>query len=415
MDTDLPGLEPETNACLELRGAPWVFSARKSTFAPLPFRSGMDRRRDTAQVAEIEKTGSMAVAMRYNSRSLFRRLQNLKADRPLALVHAQQSSAQEEGPALPDDSLTMARMIDDLSDGSITLDSLRRNGLDVFTTSFNTFDGYGDDPRGVEVSTAEPGHRPTLQGNGLTLRVNRLYAQSCNECHSFVKRSTRPPVLGIGGVGGIVQNAMILPTLIEVADSGDSRVNYTSGYDPNLALQPDGAADFNGRYANPPFLFGGGGVELLAKEMTRDLQRVLADARDSEAETVTRLVTHGLVQFVRREIGEHVTAPGREILKRRPVVAADLESRHVADPRRLEFVAERAQAHRERVAVDCAAQVAEIETSPVAVRAATHVGDHRVGMKLRVAAPAGQVAEKRGNHPVGGHALHYLSQSAAPQ
>ena len=176
----------------------------------------------------------------------------------LAAVHPLQSLAQQEGPALPEDPLTMERMIVSLSDGSITLDTLRRRGLHVFTTSFNTFDGYGDGPFASEASTTELGHRPTLQGNGMTLRVNGLDAQSCNECHSFVKRSTRPPVLGIGGVGGIVQNAIILPTLIDVADSGDARVNYVSGNDPDLILVPDGTADFNGRYANPPFLFGGG-------------------------------------------------------------------------------------------------------------------------------------------------------------
>jgi len=34
-------------------------------------------------------------------------------------------------------------------------------------------------------------------------------------------------------------------------------------------------ADYNGRFSNPPFLFGGGGVELLGKEMTMDLQLAL--------------------------------------------------------------------------------------------------------------------------------------------
>ena len=212
----------------------------------------------------------------------------------LAAVHPLQSLAQQEGPALPEDSLAMERMIDGLSDGSITLDILRRKGLDVFTTSFNTFDGYGDGPFAGEASATELGHRPTLQGNGMTLRVNGLDAQSCNECHSFVKRSTRPPVLGIGGVGGIVQNAIILPTLIDVADSEEARVNYASGHEPDLTLVPDGAADFNGRYANPPFLFGGGGIELLAKEMTRDLQRALGVARAARAGRITRLVTHGV-------------------------------------------------------------------------------------------------------------------------
>ena len=200
----------------------------------------------------------------------------------------------QDGPALPESSLTMDRLVDGLADGSVTLDSLRRKGLQVFTTPFNTFDGYGDGPYAGETPTTSFGHRPTLQGNGTTLRVNGLDAQSCNECHSFVKRSTRPPALGIGGVGGIVQNAIIMPSLIDVADSADTRVNYTSGYEPDLPVSPDGTADFDGRYANPPFLFGGGGVELLAKEMTVDLQRALAAARAAEAGAITRLITHGV-------------------------------------------------------------------------------------------------------------------------
>ena len=213
----------------------------------------------------------------------------------------------QDGPALPEDPLTMDRLVDGLADGSVTLDSLRRKGLQVFTTPFNTFDGYGDGPYAGETPTTSFGHRPTLQGNGTSLRVNGLDAQSCNECHSFVKRSTRPPALGIGGVGGIVQNAIIMPSLIDVADSSDTRVNYTSGYQPDLPVSPDGTADFDGRYANPPFLFGGGGVELLAKEMTVDLQRALAVARAAEAGATTQLTTHGV------DFGHIETMAGGEV------------------------------------------------------------------------------------------------------
>lgn len=138
------------------------------------------------------------------------------------------------------------------------------------------------------------GHRPTLQGNGQFLRINGLDSQSCNECHSIVKANTSPPRLGIGGAGGVVQNALIVPTVIDVADSFDERVAFVPGHDPNLPLVPDGVADFNGRVSNPPFLFGGGGVELLAKEMTADLQGLLRTARDSPPGTITQLLTHGV-------------------------------------------------------------------------------------------------------------------------
>jgi hypothetical protein len=133
-----------------------------------------------------------------------------------------------------------------------------------------------------------------LQGNGTLLRVNGLDAQSCNECHTIVSNATRFPTLGFGGVGGMVQNAIIMPSLIDVADSFDDRVVYQSGHDPDLPLEFDGVADFNGRFANPPFLFGGGGVELLGKEMTADLQALLAQARAAVPGTVTSLDTHGV-------------------------------------------------------------------------------------------------------------------------
>ena len=186
-------------------------------------------------------------------------------------------------------------LLDALDAGDVCLDDLRALGLSVFTTPFNAFDGYGDGPFDpAEIDTAAFGHRPTLQGNGLSLRVNGLDAQSCNECHTIVSNRTRPPTLGLGGVGGLVQNAIIMPSLIDVADSSDDRVVFQAGHDPSLPLDFDGVADFAGRFANPPFLFAGGGVELLGKEMTADLQDLLAQARQAPEGTVTLLSTHGV-------------------------------------------------------------------------------------------------------------------------
>ena len=176
-----------------------------------------------------------------------------------------------------------------------TLQIIRRLGLDVFTTPLTAADGFGDgafDPN--ETTPVMLGQRPTLQGNRTFLRVNGLDAQSCNECHSIVSHATRPPTLGIGGVGGVVNSAIILPTLIDVGDSSDNRMQFEPGHDPDLLMASDGIADFNGRLANPPFLFGGGGVELLAKEMTYELQNLLRAARAAAAGSVTQLDTHGV-------------------------------------------------------------------------------------------------------------------------
>ena len=200
----------------------------------------------------------------------------------------------DEGPAHPDIP-SLDDLLDDLDAGNLDLDDLRALGLSVFSTPFNTYDGFGDGPFDpAETDTAAFGHRPTLQGNGLSLRVNGLDAQSCNECHTIVSHRTRPPTLGFAGVGGIVQNAIIMPSVIDVADSFDDRVVFQAGHDPSLPLIFDGVADFNGRFANPPFLFGGGGVELLGKEMTADLQALLVQARSAPAGTVTLLHTHGV-------------------------------------------------------------------------------------------------------------------------
>jgi hypothetical protein len=202
--------------------------------------------------------------------------------------------AADVGPAHPE-FLTQAQVEDAIDNNTLSIKELRALGLSVFSTPFNTYDGYGDGPFDAsETNTAEFGHRPTLQGNGTTLRLNGLDAQSCNECHGIVSHRTRPPTLGIGGVGGIVTNAVIMPTLIDVADSFDDRVVFQAGHDPSLPLTFDGVADFNGRFANPPFLFGGGGVEQLGKEMTADLQALLHVAETSPAGTVTSLDTHGV-------------------------------------------------------------------------------------------------------------------------
>jgi hypothetical protein len=96
----------------------------------------------------------------------------------------------------------------------LSLREIRLAGLRVFTTPFNKIDGYGDGPMDFN-DTVSPGGRPTLQGNGTLLRANGLDGQTCLECHSLLSAATVPPRLGIGGVGGSVTNAMIMPTARE--------------------------------------------------------------------------------------------------------------------------------------------------------------------------------------------------------
>jgi hypothetical protein len=172
-----------------------------------------------------------------------------------------------EGPRLGHDRLTQEA----IESGSMTLHDIRSAGLKMFSTPFNKHDGYGDGPMNPADTTA-PGGRPTLQGNGTFLRVNGLDGQTCLECHSIISNASIPATLGVGGVGGSVTNAIFQPRLIDVSD------------DLNLEQ-----AAMDGRFINPLFLFGSGGVELIAQEMTADLQDLKTIAQNNPGTPIALL------------------------------------------------------------------------------------------------------------------------------
>lgn len=190
----------------------------------------------------------------------------------LAGAVAAQGTPPGESPALGLVRVTQ----DQIENGELTREQLRGAGLLMFTTPFNKLDGFGDGPMNL-ADTVTPGGRPTLQGNGTYLRVNGLDAQTCLECHTIVSNASIPAKLGIGGVGGASANAMILATSIDPADLEDL----------------DSIAGFNGRFANPPFIFGAGAVELVGLEMTVKLQAQKQQAIDSPG-TVVQLVAKGI-------------------------------------------------------------------------------------------------------------------------
>lgn len=158
------------------------------------------------------------------------------------------------------------------------LNFLRLQGEWVFATPFNKHDGLGDGPINPK-NKVQPGGRLTLPaypafkdksgnnqpgaGNKFFLRVNGLDSQTCVECHFIVNNSTVPAKFGVGGIGGAAATAFPASTRFLPASQ-----------DPKSAT----AANFNGRVINPPFVFGSGGVELLAKEMTENLQKQLREA-----------------------------------------------------------------------------------------------------------------------------------------
>jgi hypothetical protein len=184
--------------------------------------------------------------------------------------------AAEDGPRLVEVGVTVTQ--DQIESQSLAFDEIRRQGMLVFSTPFNKQDGLGDGPRDP-ADPLSPGGRGSLQGNGTFLRVNGLDAQSCLECHSIVSNLSVPPRFGVGGVGGSSSNAIVQPSFIDVIDP---------------------ATGFDGRFINPPFLFGSGGVQLLANEMTEDLQALAAWAEEhpgTDVELVTKGVHFGTLRF----------------------------------------------------------------------------------------------------------------------
>jgi hypothetical protein len=158
----------------------------------------------------------------------------------------------------------------------ISLGKIQNAGLRIFTTPFNKYDGYGDGPFYLaEGDPRQPGNRPTLQGNGTFLRVNGIDGQTCLECHFITRNSTIPATLGIAGIAGGANHPIARPTFINVADGTGEQVPGTN------------PGDMNGRFINPPFLFGSGGIELAGKEMTIRLQELKNEAMANPNTIVT--------------------------------------------------------------------------------------------------------------------------------
>ncbi len=187
------------------------------------------------------------------------------------MVVAGPATAQIEPPVFQTDVISQA----DIATFQVGLKKIRERGMMVFSTPMTEEIGYGDGPINP-LDTVSPGGRPTLQGNGLHLRVNGLDAQTCMECHAVVSNLTVPFTFGVGGVAGSNANVIFQPTAIDVADAAQA-----------------GEASMDGRFINPPFLFGSGGIERVGKEMTAELQKLKGAAFASPGQPVA-LVTKGV-------------------------------------------------------------------------------------------------------------------------
>jgi hypothetical protein len=189
-----------------------------------------------------------------------------------------------EGPRLDPNRPVQA----DIENGLYPVDTLVLFGRNIFSTPFNRYDGYGDGPVNP-ANTRDPGGRPVLAGLSpwpevVLLRVNGLDSSACLDCHGQGSMRTIPPIPAIGGVGNISNQVIGGPRFIDVADEVDGSGNPGG----------DGIANIDGRTINPPFNFGAGGVELLAKEMTADLRKIAEDMWDACQIDTRPLVSKGV-------------------------------------------------------------------------------------------------------------------------
>lgn len=150
--------------------------------------------------------------------------------------------------------------IDQANVSSMSRDEVRLAGMRMFTNPFLKEEGYGDGNHALPSRTPgnHEGERGSLQNNGTFQRINGLDAQTCLECHSIISRRKVPMTFGIGGVGGV--NNTVLGA------GGATFVDLTTA---------DKEHNIDGRVINPPFIFGAGGVEQVANEMTIELNALL--------------------------------------------------------------------------------------------------------------------------------------------
>lgn len=147
----------------------------------------------------------------------------------------------------------------------LVLEELRQQGEALFTAKFTTADGAG---RPLATQAAGPAKRETAQAS-LFDRATGPDANACAGCHN------QP---AIGGAGDFVTN-------IFVAESPDA--DLAPMPDPSLANE-----------RGTTHIFGAGLIELLAREMTADLQEIrdvtIEKAASENREITAHLMTKGV-------------------------------------------------------------------------------------------------------------------------
>ena len=169
--------------------------------------------------------------------------------------------------------------------GKYTVAELEQLGRALFTASFNTLDGAG---------------RPTLTGDGEFRdrrvapdnfnRISGPDANSCAGCHAVPR---------VGGGGDNVANVFALADRFDFVDFEDQlhldhRSEVEELQDPGPQYPEPLTLENVGNERNTVGMFGSGFVELLAREMTRDLQAIERDAI-AEARETGRIVRKPLM------------------------------------------------------------------------------------------------------------------------
>lgn len=147
----------------------------------------------------------------------------------------------------------------DIEAGNMGLPEIFSAGHDLFNAKFNMFDGQGRPGTTGGGAARTPGSAP------LFIRTSAPDSNSCGGCHN-------DPFSG--GAGDIVANVFVLAQVLDPVTESIS-------------------ADFSD-FRNTLGMQGSGPIEMLAREMTADLQAI-KDMTLAEATTSGSTVTHDLV------------------------------------------------------------------------------------------------------------------------
>ena len=156
--------------------------------------------------------------------------------------------------------------------GDLGLEEVIERGEVMFTTSVNTLDGAG---RPETTDTSDSNFRPRQEFPNNFNRISGPDANSCVACHS-VPRS--------GGGGGNSSNVFVLADRFPF-------VNFDMGEGDGFEAH---ALDTIGDERTALGVFGAGLIEMLAREMTVELQSIQQEA-SSEAQSSGAQVTRVLV------------------------------------------------------------------------------------------------------------------------